>query len=145
MTAFRRPCTQRRIVAAMLLFWLFALASSWANACVLQDRQTHRHGSTDGHASEPITVMAGHVGAVPAHGAESSSGASVCLEVCDAATQNSVQPNWAIDLPNLTLGPPRSLAWTPEPSPDTAAPAAVAAPPPRPRVPSRTLLSRLAL
>ncbi|MCW5631967.1 MAG: hypothetical protein KIT17_01390 [Rubrivivax sp.] len=130
----------------MLLFWLFALASSWANACVLQERQTHAHSSASVDEPTVVTVSAGHVGAVPGHfDGATATGETVCLEVCDATTQTCMQPDWVIDLPDLVLGPPASLAWAPQVRPPLSGPGTTAAPSPRAAVPPRTLFSRLAL
>lgn len=146
MTRFRHANTKRRIAATMLVFWLFALASSWANACVLQDRYTHVHASANAGSPNSVTISAGHAGLVPAHGDETVPGDAVCLEVCNAALQTSVQPDRAIDLPGgLVLGPPLSLAWAPDVPFQARALETAAAPPPRATVPQRTLLSRLAL
>ncbi|MCW5636688.1 MAG: hypothetical protein KIT17_25390 [Rubrivivax sp.] len=145
MTALRSSQFRRHVGVAMLLVWLFAMASSWANDCVLQIRQTHMHASAG--ASEPaaMIVMAAHAGAVPAHGDGATAGASVCLEVCDSASQTSAPPDRAIDLPADVLGPPISVAWTPDVAVGLTVRGAATEARPLAAVPPRTLLSRLAL
>ncbi|MGC4396568.1 MULTISPECIES: hypothetical protein [Hydrogenophaga] len=146
MVPIRRPRTLRRIAAAMLVFWLFAISVSWANACVLQDRKTHAHADASGGALAAAIVMAGHGGAVPLHGNDAGADDLLCLDLCDATSQTRVQPDAtpaAVDLghaPLLLL----SVAWTS--SVARLAGDSVAAPLPVPdAIPPRTRLSRLAL
>lgn len=146
MTSIRQPRTLRRIATAMLLFWVFALGASWANACVLQARQTHGHSEAVDGDFTSVTVTAGHGGAVPSHGDDAGAGDLVCLEVCDAASQSCVQPDATPEAIDLTDGPPLLMAavWIPVITRRTDTPVAVSAPPPD-AVPPRTRLSRLAL
>lgn len=146
MTPIRRPRTLRRIATAMLLFWLFAISASWANACVLQNRQTHAHAEAVDGDHAVSTVTAGHGGAVPSHADDGDAGDLVCLDLCDASSQSCVQPDGTPDAIDLTDGPALLLAaaWTPVVARLADSPAAATAPLPD-AVPPRTRLSRLAL
>jgi len=143
MTSIRQTRTLRRIATAMLLFWLFAFGASWANACVLQERQTHAHAeSVDGD----FTVTAGHGGALPSHGSDGGAGELVCLDLCDSTSQTRVQTDASPGAIDLADGPPLLLApaWPPVVARLAATPGAVSAPL-ADSVPARTRLSRLAL
>lgn len=147
MTPIRRPGTLRRVATAMLLFWVFALGASWANACLLQDRQTHAHATAvDGDAALP-SVTAGHGGAVPSHGDDAGAGGMACLDLCDAASQSCTQKDAApVVLDLADLPPPlHTMAWSPVATQQPEAGLAAASPPPEAAVPLRTRFSRLAL
>lgn len=146
MTPIRRPRTLRRIATAMLLFWLFAIGASWANACVLQNQQTHAHADAVEGDHAFSTVTAGHGGAVPSHADDGDAGDLVCLDLCDAASQSCVQPDGAPGAVDLTDGPPLLLAaaWAPVAARVADVPVVATAPLPD-AVPPRTRLSRLAL
>ncbi|MBX3608662.1 MAG: hypothetical protein KF871_02100 [Hydrogenophaga sp.] len=146
MAPIRRPRTLRRIATAMLVFWLFAIGVSWANACVLQERQTHAHADAGSDALTAAILMAGHGGAVPSHGNDAGPDDLLCLDLCDATLQTRVQPDatpGAVDLthvPLLLL----SAAWTSSVASLADDPVAATMPIPA-AIPPRTRLSRLAL
>lgn len=147
MTPIRRPRTLRRIATALLLCWVFALGASWANACLLQDRQTHAHATAAGGDAAVPSVTAGHAGAVPSHGHDAGAGDLACLDLCDAAAQSCTQKDAAPDVFGVADLPPplHSIAWALAATrqPDTAL--AMASPPQEAAVPLRTRFSRLAL
>jgi hypothetical protein len=71
----------RRIVAMMLFVWLFAVAASWANACILQPEGSGEHPVRNG-----LTVLhdPGHAhdaGAGEPH--ESDPALQACVNFCD--------------------------------------------------------------
>lgn len=146
MTPIRRPGTLRRIATAMLLLWVLALGASWANACLLQDRQTHVHsGAADGDGALG-TVTAGHGGAVPSHGDDAGAGELACQDVCDAASQTCTQKEAtpaAIDLADLP--PPLRLAASRRVVTRLPKAAFAVGSPPPAAVPLRARLSRLTL
>ena len=146
MTPIHHPRALRRIATAMLLFWLFAIGASWANACVLQDRQTHAHADAVHGDLTVITVTAGHGGAVASHGDGGCGGGLLCRNFCVAASQSCVQADGSPGAIDLNDGPPLLLAaaWTPVLARLADASAAASAPIPD-AVPPRTRLSRLAL
>ena len=111
MTLFTNSSIKRRIASVMLVFWLFALGSAWANACVLQERGTHSHPDATAHAGTH-SVSAGHVGVLDDHGASSSPGKAPCLKVCDDSSQSLVKWQSGIDLLNLAIAPPAAMTWS---------------------------------
>ena len=91
MSPFPNTRSKRRTVYTLLLVWFFALGSGWANACLLQERETHLHGpladaSSTVHASR---VSPGHVGVDSDHAENSGSAKSACLKVCGDDSQTS--------------------------------------------------------
>lgn len=132
---------KRQIVSAMLCVWLFAIAASWANACILQPSAA-AEGSHGYHASRDLMATQGgsHGRAGEAgHSHEPDPAQEACASFCDieqsivakaqpskgdGATQQAMlaaQP--AVCWPALTL-PPAEAHWRP----------LVAPPPPGPPV-----------
>jgi hypothetical protein len=73
----------------MLFVWLFAIAASWVNACLLQPRGDHARSATD-HAAMAATGTAHEVSS----GAHSNDpGRVACLDVCD--DERSTIPKYA--------------------------------------------------
>ena len=147
MSLFPSSLTKRRTVYTLLLVWFFALGSGWANACLLQERETHLHGPSDeasltAHAPR---VSPGHVGVDSDHAENAVLAKSACLKVCGDDSQTIVKLASSVDLANVAMAPPTVLAWA---DPLAAAEQANAwlewATPP-PGVPLRTRFSRLAL
>ena len=79
---------KRNTALAMLLVWLFALASGVANACFLETTGSHIRApnelaETASHA--PAELLA-HPGAPAGHHDDSDSTKESCLKVCDDGT-----------------------------------------------------------
>ena len=147
MSLFPSSLTKRRTVYTLLLVWFFALGSGWANACLLQVRETHLHGpladaSSTVHASR---VSPGHVGVDSDHAENAGPAKSACLKVCGDDTQTIVKLVSSVDLASVAMATPTVLAWA---EPLAAAEQASAwlewATPP-PGASLRTRFSRLAL
>lgn len=139
--------TKWRSVYALLLVWFFALGSGWANACLLQEGETHRHGpledaSLTSHASR---VSPGHVGADSDHAEYAGPAKSACLKVCGDDTRTIVKLASSVDLENVAMAPPTALTWADALAAAEQANAWLELPAPSPGVPLRTLFSRLAL
>ena len=139
--------TKRRTVYTMLLVWFFALGSGWANACLLQERETHLHGSSEdasltAHASR---VSPGHVGVDSDHAENAGPAKSACLKVCGDDTQTVVKLASSVDLANVAMAPPTALTWVDPLDASEQARAWLESRTPSPRVPLRTRFSRLAL
>jgi hypothetical protein len=147
MSLFPNTRTKRRTVYTLLLVWFFALGSGWANACLLQERETHLHGPSE---DASLTVQAshvspGHVGVDSDHAENAGPAKSACLKVCGDDTQTIVKLVSSVDLASVAMAPPTVLAWT-DPLAAAEQPNAWlewATPPPG--VPLRTRFSRLAL
>jgi hypothetical protein len=131
----------------VLLVWLFAITASWANACVLQERNTHLHGSVDPQtlsAQAPL-VSPGHLGADADHPETAGAANSTCLKFCGDSAQTLVKLTPGVDLLDLPIAPPVALAWTTRQAATTPAVARPELPAPGQRLPLRTRFSRLAL
>ncbi len=147
MSLFPNTRTKRRTVYTLLLVWFFALGSGWANACLLQERETHLHGPSE---DASLTVQAshvspGHVGVDSDHAENAGPATSACLKVCGDDSQTIVELVSSVDLASVAMAPPTVLAWT-DPLAAAEQPNAWlewATPPPG--VPLRTRFSRLAL
>ena len=144
MIPFARARTRRHIAATMLVFWLFAMASAWANACLLQVRAAHFDDSAVAGVQAPI-VSPGHAGIAAGHAGKKSSGEAPCLKVCDEISQTTVKWQSDVGLNTLPMVPTAARAWavsdalTDERRQDLSEHAAQASPP------LRTLYMRLAL
>ena len=97
MRFFADARTKRNTAFAMVLVWVFALASGVANACSLE---TPGHHSTALKGSAATTIQAheklvAHVDAPAGHDDDSDSDKESCLKVCDDGTHT---------LPNASSG-----------------------------------------
>ena len=147
MSLFPNTGTKRRTVYTLLLVWFFALGSGWANACLLQERETHLHGpsedaSSTAHASR---VSPGHVGVDSDHAENAGPAKSACLKVCGDDTQTIVKLVSSVDLASIAMAPPTVLAWAEPLATAEQADAWLEWATPPPGVPLRTRFSRLAL
>jgi len=147
MSLFPNTRTKRRTVHTMLLVWFFALGSGWANACLLQERETHWHwpsedASLTAHASR---VSPGHVGVDSVHAENAGPAKSACLKVCGDDAQTIVKLASGVDLANVAIAPPTMLTWADPLAAAERANAWLELPAPSPGVPLRTRFSRLAL
>jgi hypothetical protein len=144
---FAHTRTQHRIALTMLLVWLLAMASAWANACLLQDGRTHLHGSTDPQTLvvQSVVVSPGHQGTDSDHPENEGAAKGACLKVCGDGAQTIVKLTHGIDLLDLPMAPLVALAWTASMAAAAPTNAGLGLPDPSPGVPLRTRLSRLAL
>ena len=147
MSPFPNTRSKRRTVYTLLLVWFFALGSGWANACRLQERETHLHGpsedaSSTAHASR---VSPGHVGVDSDHAENAGPAKSACLKVCGDDTQTIVKLVSSVDLASIAMAPPTVLAWAEPLATAEQADAWLEWATPPPGVPLRTRFSRLAL
>lgn len=155
MNLFSSIRAKRRTAFAMLLVWLFALGSAWANACLLQDSRVHLHESTHGstHGSndgEPVVAHAplvspAHLGADAVHPENAGAAKGACLKVCGDGAQTIVKLTSSVDLADAAMAPPVALPWTAR---HDAAPHGndwLELPAPSPGLPLRIRYSRLTL
>lgn len=151
MIRFTSTRTSRcRTALTVLLVWLFATAAGWANACVIQDRHAHVHGSTDLQAlsAHAPLVSPGHLGADSGHAENAGAAKSACLKFCGDGAQTLVKLTPGIDLLDLLhfpMAPPLALAWSTRQAAAMPASARLESPSPSPGLPLRTRFSRLAL
>ena len=124
MNLFASTRTQRRIAFAVLLVWLFAVASGVANACMLQASDgppapgVHAHGATAA-SSDPTALSAGHFEAGDGHGDDTRAAGPLCLKVCDDGSSALLKLQAPVDLGDPGMAPLVAVVWNP------AAPAAL--------------------
>ena len=96
MKFFAGTRTKRTIAFAMLLVWLFALASGVANACFLETPESHSRAAEESvaTASHAPAELVGHRGAHARHVDDSDSTKESCLKVCDDGT-NAVPKSYS--------------------------------------------------
>ena len=147
MRPFSNTRTKRGTIYAMLLVWLFALGSAWANPCVLQERSTHWHGPSDDAsvATEAARVSPAHAGADSEHAQNAGPAKSACLKVCGDESRAVIKLASSVDLADIAIAPPPAPAWFGAARAAAVKGAWLALPAPSPGVPLRTRFSRLAL
>ncbi len=145
MTFFRNSRSKRRIVATMLVFWLFALGAAWANSCALHDRWTDLDAASVADAAMPVAAPS-QVGVVDDHPAEDhSSGKAPCIKACDDRSQSIVKWQSSIDLLDRAMAAPTGIAWTATGAVLVAAHPVRVEHPARSDLPVRTRYSRLTI
>lgn len=147
MNLFLNTRSKRRTAFTVLLVWMFAMASAWANACLIEVGNTHLHASP---GPETLSVQAfrvspAHLGADADHSENTGAAKSVCLKVCGDGSQSIVKLTSGVDLLDLSMAPPVALAWSAREA--AAAPGDLwpGLPAPDPGLPLRIRFSRLAL
>ena len=156
MNLFASTRTQRRIAFAVLLVWLFAVASGVANACLLQasDGQpapgVHAHGAMAASAAsaasgDPTAVPAGHFEAGDAHDDDTRAAAPLCLKVCDEGSTALLKLQAPVDLSDPGMAPLVVVVWNPAASGTSGPCWRVDAQPPPAGPPFRDRYCRLAL
>jgi len=112
MNLFSHIRTRRKIAFAMLLVWLFAIASGVANACLLELPDAPFHGAQAGH-DEPNhgAGPVGH-GAVSAdHDRDSKSSKAPCLKVCDDGSRVVLKHSFGFDHDDPGPAPLVAVLW----------------------------------
>lgn len=143
--------TRRRTAIAMLLVWLFVLASGVVNACALQDTGTHDHARPDetvavALSTATIGITAGHLGIVASHDGDSDPSTPPCLKACDEGTHSLLtKAPSGTDLTDPGLAPLTAIVWIALPSVDAVPRRDIDAQPPPSGPPARLRFSRLTL
>ena len=140
--------TKRNTAFVVLLVWLFALASGVANACLIQTKEIHGHGSLVAHSSSAEkghAISAAYVGATSKHDSGLEPSKSQCLKVCDDGSQSLTKQQPGFDWTHPVLTPLPAVAWTTATSVVSVLGLAAFQQPPDPGRPIRVRLSRLAL
>ena len=153
MNSFASTRTQRRSAFAVLLVWLFAVASGVANACMLQASDgssapgVHAHGAMAAAAasSDPTAVSAGHVEAGDGHDDDTRAAAPLCLKVCDEGSTALLKLQAPVDLSDPGMAPLVAVVWNPAASGTSGPCWRVDAQPPPAGPPFRDRYCRLAL
>ena len=114
MKSFADTRTKRNIAFAMLLVWVFALASGVANACYLETPEHHStamKGSAATANQAPAELLA-HLDATAAHHNDADSTKESCLKACDDVTHGLPKGHSGVD--HADPGPPTLVTplWT---------------------------------
>ena len=123
MKFFSGTHTKRNTAFAVLLVWLFALASGVANACFLEAPESHSRavkGSavTTGHAHAELVA---HAGASAGHHDDSDSTKESCLKVCNDGEHTLPNAHSSVDHADPGPAPLVATLWTGSPD-DVSAP-----------------------
>ena len=113
--------TQRRIAFAVLLVWLFAVASGVASACLLQASDgsqapgvhAHRAMAASAASGDPTAVPAGHFEAGDGHDGDTRAAAPLCLKVCDEGSTALLKLQAPVDLSDPGMAPLVAVVWNP--------------------------------
>ena len=118
MKFFADTRTKRNAAFVVLLAWLFALASSVANACFLDTHEPHSVASKESAAptSTAPAELRAQLGANASHHDDSDSTKESCLKVCDDATHTLPKAYSGVD--HADPGPASLVAtlWTGTPN-----------------------------
>ena len=91
MKFFADSRTKRNTAFVVLLVWLFALASSVANACLLETHEPHSTAAKGLQAAATNPMPVGphaEMGTDAGHHADSNGSKESCLKVCDDGTRS---------------------------------------------------------
>ncbi len=141
MKLFPNRSAGRNAAFVVLLVWLFAQASAFANACLLEERRTHSHVAAAGSEGPAYAVAAGHAAIAAGHDAAPQAAKAPCLKVCSDGAQSLVTRDSMVA--QGESGPPPRAAdlWPGAKDPDLLArrsagdnPAATVGPPIRVRL-----------
>jgi hypothetical protein len=97
---------RRRVTLVVLLVWLFGVTAGVANACLLEAREGHHHGSP-----EADEMSIGTVGAIANHGHGSEASKAPCLKFCDDGSNSLVKQQAAFDLTDPGHAPFAVSVW----------------------------------
>jgi hypothetical protein len=147
MKPFSNRRTKRSTAFAMMLVWLFALASGMANACLLASPETHAHATKAGHheAAGSSHALAGHPAGVDDHDDDVDAAKESCLKTCDDGSNGPVKLQIGSDLSDPGAAPLVAIVWD---SSTSTAPLSFSLddmPPPLVGPPFRVRYSRLTL
>lgn len=112
-----KPCfsarTKRHTAFLVLLGWLFAMVSGFANACLLEARVTHIHTAAVGAsetAKAPL-VSPAHAGVVAGHHDDSHAAEAPCLKACNDSAHSLPKKDARAIQADPGLVPLMSISW----------------------------------
>ena len=118
MTFFADTRTKRNTAFVALLVWVFALASSVANACFLETDQPHSR-ATKKSAATTVEAPAGlhtRLGTDAGHHDDSDGTKESCLKVCDDGTHTLPKAYVGVDHNDPGPAPLVATLWTESPN-----------------------------
>ena len=114
MKFFADTRTKRNTAFAMLLVWLFAMASGVANACFLETHEPHStikvSAAETGH-SHSRAEPSDHLGATADHDEDPGSTNESCLKACDDGTHTLLKAHAGVDHADPGLAPLVATLW----------------------------------
>ena len=113
MKFFANTRTKRNTAFAMLLVWLFAMASGVANGCFLETHEPHSTieasaARTSHSHAEPLD----HGGATAGHDEDSDNTKESCLKACDDGTNTLLKAHAGVDHADAGHAPLVATLWT---------------------------------
>ena len=114
MKLFSNTCAKRNTAYWVLLLWLFALVSGFANACLLEAPESHTHVATAGSSetARAHAALAHHEGALAGHGNDSDISKAPCLKVCDDGAHSLPTQRSGVDQTDPGMAPAIAVLWT---------------------------------
>ena len=115
MKLFSTARSKRHTAVAVLLVWLFALASGVANACLLEVPGLHADEATQAlsQTAHAAGEWVGHGGPVANHHGESDTSKASCLKVCGDGSQTLRNAHSGVDQTGLGPAPlVATLSWS---------------------------------
>ena len=114
MKLFGHTRTKRNTAFAMLLVWLFVMASGVANACFLETHEPHARvakmsAATFGHAHAELLA---EIGTDADHHDHSDGTKESCLKVCDDGTHTLLKASSGVDHNDPGPAPLVATLWT---------------------------------
>lgn len=114
MRFFANNRAKRNTAFVVLLVWLFALASSVANACLLETHEPHSIAANNPSAatSQVPAEMLAQLSTEAGHHDDADGAKESCLKVCDDVTHTLLKAHSGVD--HNDPGPPPLVAtlWT---------------------------------
>ena len=100
MKFFADSRSKRNIAFVVLSVWLFALASSLANACLLEKHESHSAVTDDALAttSHAPAELLSKVGIEAGHHDDADAGKESCLKACDDGTRTLPKAYSGVDV-----------------------------------------------
>lgn len=117
MKLFAHTRTKRNTALVVLLVWLFALASSVANACFLESYEPQSRAAKNSEASTsraPAELLA-QPGADAGHHDDPDGTKESCLKVCDDGTRTLPKAYASVDHNDPGPAPLVAALWTGSP------------------------------
>ena len=114
MKFFTDTRTKRHTAFVVLLVWLFALASSVANACFLETHEPHSRAAKKSAATisqSPAELLA-QIGTDAGHHDDSDGTKESCLKVCDDGTHTLPKAYAGVDHNDPGPAPLVATLWT---------------------------------
>ena len=114
MNLFSNQRARRNTAFMMLPVWLFALASGFANACLLEPPETHSHVATVGSSetAHAHAVSDHHAGAGVGHSDDTDTSKAPCLKVCDDGSRSLPTQRSGVDPADHGMAPVIAVLWT---------------------------------